>query len=243
MAEADDGLFLIDGEDAGTTPWEFSSVVDDGTCVFDLNDTAEQNGTYGYKALFDGASRNCYATLDLADPSTIYFRGYVKFSAGFAMGSTYENVNLFLLRDGTTDIIVFGAYCHDATELVRWWKISEVDGIAEETDATEFSLNVWHRIEIKFVAGTGSDGIVECKCDGTTLFGAADTGLSTSALAPDTLIVGGYEDRGQEPANGAYMYFDDIKAATGDWVGEYSEAGGGGSSIPAIMQYYRRLRA
>ncbi len=229
MAELDDGLFLIDGEDAGSTPWEFDSVIVGGSNTFALDVAAKNNGTYGYKASFVGSppDRNSRGIKTLSDPSTIYVRAYVFLSAGFAMGAAYENLQLLALVDGMTDIIVLGVYEHDGGELARWWKISEVGGVGEENDTTNFSLNAWHYLEIKFVAGTGSDGIVECRVDGTVLFGGADTGLSSSALAPDTLQVGAQADRGQEPVNGSFIYFDDIKAATDDWVGAYSDAGGG----------------
>jgi len=243
MAEADDGLFLIDGEDAGSTPWEFDSITNDGSCTFAIDATAKNNGSYGYKASYDGTNRNCYGVVNLSDPSTIYVRGYVYIPSAFEMGGTYETCVLFYLFDGTTDIIVLSAYCHGTTSMARWHKISEVSGVDEETDSvTNFSTDAWHYLEIKFVAGTGSDGIVECRCDGDTLFGGADTGLSTSALAPEALYVGNYSERGQEPANGAYMYFDDIKASASDWVGAYSEAGGG-VSVPVMQNHYRRLRA
>ena len=42
MAVETGGLFVIDGEDAGTTPWEFDSIVEPGTSTFALPDSAHQ---------------------------------------------------------------------------------------------------------------------------------------------------------------------------------------------------------
>ena len=229
MAELDDGLFLIDGEDAGSTPWEFTSITEPGSNVFDLNAGAANNGSYGYRAYFEGAEpdRNCRGDFTLGNLTTIYLRGYVRLSSAFAMPGDYEQVQLFGIFDANVDIINFGAYQHTGGTLQRWFKKSEIAGVNIETDATNFSLNTWHRVEIKFVAGIGSDGIVEIKVDGDTLFGGADTGLSSSALAADNLMVGSHADVGQEPISTNYVDFDDIKAADDGWVGAYSDAGSG----------------
>jgi hypothetical protein len=233
MAEADDGLFLIDGESAGATPWEFTAIVDDGTAAFALDGAAKQNGSYGYSATFDGASRNCYGRKALSDLAEIYVRAYVYIPSTFAMTITYTTVTILDLGDGSTIAINFGFYCHGSTVPARWkWK-SEVAGInTEATSTTNFSMDAWHRIEIHWVSA--ADGGMEILVDGTSIISDL-TGQNTSAIALDNLFVGNSEDGGGHvPAAGAVFYLDDIKASATGWVGAYSAAAGG---HPAMKRF------
>ncbi len=54
------GLFIIDGESAGSTPWEFDSLSEEGSNTVALAAAAKNNGDYGYKITFDGTSDYAY---------------------------------------------------------------------------------------------------------------------------------------------------------------------------------------
>jgi len=215
--ELDDELFLINGEDAGTTPWEFDSITNEGSNVFTLDSDATHRGTNGYSVTFDGTNNDCYAVkaFDVSQDE-VYVRGYVYIDSGFTLPE-YQTTQLLTIRDGSTllaDIrIRRGA---SGSGVPTQWQIRGQD-ITSTTSTTNFSLGAWHCIEAHWKAGTGADGGVELWVDGNSAFSEMDNNLTV--YSADDITIGTYWEA--VPANGDYLYFDDIKAST-EPIGAYN---------------------
>lgn len=239
MAEVDDGLYLIDGEDAGETPWEFDSITIAGDPTFALEAGAANHGSYGYRYTGtgdSGADDWAYGDVAVDDGTEFWVRFYVRLSDGCAGTGASRG----------TSILNVGAYLYflvksqaDSPYTLVTWRAS-LNGGSSADFATNFSLNTWHKVEIQLKESGAGEGGAKVWIDDDLGYDDMDqnwTGvLSTTSVGNH----GGGSAYGL--ANGSYIDFDDIKANTSGPIGDYPEAGGA-SIVPLIAQYYRRLRA
>ena len=76
MPELDDGVFLIDGESAGSTPWEWDSLTEEGTMTLALDPNADSgndgSGTNGYTMTGDGTNNIACGVYSFADQADFY---------------------------------------------------------------------------------------------------------------------------------------------------------------------------
>lgn len=214
MAETG-GLFILDGEDAGTTPWEFSSLVVGGTATFALDADAKNNGTYGYTAHGDGTNA-CYGKKSFAEQAEIYVRFYVYIPSTSSF-ATWDYPILAELIDGTdTTVWAFGV--HTTSGPAEWF--AKYDEASAQTSNTNFSVDAWHRVEIRFLSASSNGGI-QVWIDGDAVAALSDFDNNSSALVPDNLWIGSVT--AGKLGSGGEVFYDDIKADTSA-IGEYSGA-------------------
>jgi hypothetical protein len=106
-------------------------------------------------------------------------------------------------------------------------------------DATNFSTNAWHYVEIRYVQNATTGG-GQCWIDGDLVFDHLDHNCNTAL----TSIYMGCGYASAAPAGGQVIYFDDIKADTSA-IGAYSDVGGGGggTAVPIVIAQDRSRRA
>ncbi len=223
MAELDDGLFLIDGEGAGSTPWEFDSLVENAGNSITLDVAAKNNGTYGYKFNFGGtvSSYNNYGIKGIAEQSEIYSRTYVYIPTGTDVGTQYNTIGIMYFVNNGSTVCYIAMYGQNGSTADRWY-IRGPD-ITETIVNTNFSTNTWHYIEMRFKRGTSGDGIIQVWVDGDLIFNNTSVTHTGGLDYVDQVDLGAHETWG-EPT--AYYYQDDCKADNSP-VGVYSDAGGG----------------
>lgn len=220
MAESG-GLFILDGEDAGSTPWEFDSVTNEGSNVFSLQAGAKNNGTYGYSIVFDGINNDCYALKAFASAKNeVYVRAYVYIDSTLVIPA-WGVLGLFSIRDGTT--ILCKAWVRNNTgsaAVPNTWRVGGQD-LTTVLSATNYSTDTWHYIELHWKKGSGADGGAQVWVDGDSILNEFDNNLT--AYAADDIMIGTQFDA-LPAANGDFLYFDDIKADT-SYIGAYSDSG------------------
>lgn len=216
MAESG-GLFIIDGEDAGSTPWEFDSLTEEGSNTFALDVNAKNNGSYGYRATFDGVNDDCRGVKAFSEVNEIYARAYIYIKADLDLDATSRALTVFALYDGATRICRVDIKAGGGSATPIMWAFDDRDHSA--TSEINFSRGAWHYIEIHWKAGTGADGGGQFWVDGDLLFDSLD-GDHTAYLV-DEIRIGGMASTGYPDTNGDTIDFDDIKADT-SYIGAYS---------------------
>lgn len=231
MSETAD-IAVIDGEDAGSTPWEFASIFEGAGNSFTKDAGAAAHGDFGYKLLFGGANALTYGATAISR-TEIYGRGYVYISSGYAFGTSYDLSRIFLLRDASDNLLlsiaIKNAGSPGAAEI---WRIDGVDvGYVNESD--HFSTGEWHYIDFHWRAGSGSDGGAQVWIDGDSVLNKMDVDLSAYTA---TKFDVGPSYSCQKPINGDYLYIDDVLLSTTGPIGEYLEVGGYGGNAATIRQ-------
>lgn len=228
MAETG-GLWILDGEDAGSTPWEWTAITNAGSATFALDAAAKQNGDYGYTFDTNGTDlangRKAITPID-----EIYVRFYIFIPTGFTIGTgpgNYMNVAWF----NAGDEVKFGFAGAEGGVPTKW--VARV-GYDQTYPTTNFSLNEWHCIEIRYLKHASAGG-AEFWVDGDSA--ASDLDQAQNVQATNFYLGASYIS--DVIGAGDNIYFDDIKADTSP-VGAYSAAGG--LSIPIVERYYRGLR-
>jgi hypothetical protein len=229
MAETAD-IFVIDGEDAGTTPWEFDSLTEEGTSDFFLQGGAAHKGSYGYKLISDGSSDDTNGIKNVSNLTEFYCREYVWIPSDFTdtVGGPLSNyVPLLVLKDTTqgTEVAVLGFACQEGSPH-GWFAWNVLDDNYDGFDAS-FSTDAWHYIEI--YVQLDADAQIIMYVDGSQII--TYTPGDASMFEIDQVIVGSVFMAGGNAiaASGDYLYFDDIIADTTGPIGAYPEAGVGGS--------------
>lgn len=207
------GIFIIDGEDAGSTPWEFDSLTEDDSCTIALDSDAKHEGTYGYKILFDGVGDTAQGEYAFAEQTEMYVRFYIYIPSTFNLENTWDLEGTFHLLDGVSTLAQFGLSSMGATTPVRWAWAYE---FSWSYDDTNFATDTWHYVEIRFL-NDGASGGIEVWVDGDKI--GTDLDQDTSADKPDNMQIGGLA--GSISPNGDFFYIDDIKADT-SYIGAYS---------------------
>jgi len=219
------GLFILDGEDAGSTPWEWTSINNSGSATFALDGAAKNNGSYGYTFTPD-STNTAYGRKTFTAIDEIYVRFYIFIPTGFNVGTgAGEYVDVAMFNAVLSDEIRFGIYTTSGGVPNSWrfWV-----NYTPQYSTTNFSLNSWHRIEIRYYkyASTGGG---ELWIDGTSVLSDYDQTISAQASS----FYLGCELATSAPGAGDVLYFDDIKADTSP-VGAYSSPAGW-TNMPAAL--------
>lgn len=233
MAETG-GWFVIDAETGDESQFS-SSPTEEGSNTFEASADAKNNGSYGFKLYFAGSDDECYAVKTFDGAKTdVYVRAYVNLNSP-TIGQ-YESVFLLTIRDGATRLAYVGANkgTSDTGNPTRW--IIGGQSLDGGVSSEGFALSSWLRIELRWYAGSGgADGGIQCWVDGQLAYSEFDTDLT--AYAADDVLVGN-DFNGTAPSEST-IYIDDIKA-DGSAIGEYSDAGAGGSIVPIVLNMRRR---
>lgn len=238
MAESG-GLLIIDGEDAGSTPWEFDSLTEAGSNTFALDGDAANNGSYGYKATLDGSNADAHGVVAFGSAqSDIYVRTYVYISSGLSVGDGGYNYLSFLYisdsagGEGNT-CAFFAVRNYGGNEVAHWYVGG--NGASDVSTATNFSVGAWHYVELHYVEDASVGGI-EAWVDGTQIVDDIDqdsSGRSASRIYAGAGPVGaGVIDDAAD-----FIYIDDLKADT-SYVGAYSASSA--NAVPILLNQRRR---
>ena len=214
------GLFVIDGEDAGSTPWEFTAVAAEAGNTFALDATNPNHETNAYRASFGGTNEQAYGRKVTGSNYTdVYFRGYVFIPTGASVASAWQQVSLFHLCDDN-DVYYQARLCAQGNGdgLLYQWSFRTAGGTINSSNGTNFSLNAWHLIEIHWKAGSGTGG-AQVWIDETLVFDDL-TGTETGDV--NYFLVGSYGT--DVPVDEVDIDFDDIKADE-SYIGPYSAGG------------------
>ena len=74
-------ILVIDGEDAGSTPWEFDSITEEGDCDFSLQAAAALHGANGYRYTGSLSYDYGFGSIAIASQTTLYGRFYIKINS------------------------------------------------------------------------------------------------------------------------------------------------------------------
>ncbi len=223
-------LFDIDGESGGATPWEWTSVTNEGSSTFALDAAAACHGTAGYRATSDGTATNeAYGRIDFTASAHTYVRGYFKLSSD-AVTSAGAKIFLLSLWVGGTYVFYIAAEGSsvDPYPPYRWY--INLDGTID-ADTTTFSLNAWHYIEMHHY-NHAVDGGAEVSVDSTqltTTLGAGNERVLTRCHAGAynrNLTVGTID-------------VDSVKGQTTGPIGPVAC----GTIVPQVFSFYQRLRS
>jgi hypothetical protein len=217
MAESG-GLWILDGESAGSTPWEWTAITEGGSATFALDAGAKNNGSYGYKFTAN-ASDDAYGRKAITAVDEIYVRFYLFIPTGFNVGSGGgESCFIAMFNAVLGDEVRFGIGSSIAAGEPTAWNLWV--NYTNNTSTTNFSLNAWHYIEIRYLKHASTGG-GECWVDGTKIVSDLDQAIAAQA----TQFYLGCQYQTSDIGAGDYLYFDDIKADTSQ-VGAYADAGG-----------------
>lgn len=231
MAETG-GLWIINGESGASPHWEWNEITESGTATITQSATAVNNGSNGYLFTSNGTD-TAYATKTFSAIDEIFVRFYIFIPTGFNVGVGSENVYLASFNGRGSDCVSLFGFNTSLGTPVKWiYKTN----YAYQESTTNFSLNAWHYITLSYLKAVdvgGGQGWV----DGDLVFTDLNQTIADQATV---FYLGPWEITAAIGASDA-LYFDDIKADTA-YVGAYSDAPTG-TSIPVIMNHYRRLRS
>ena len=236
MAEAAGDIFGPINAETGDTS-QFNSTTVEGTGTFDAHADALAHGSYGFRAIADGANNEFRGNITLSDLTEIYFRVYFNIDPNMLLPAS-GGAFVCALMDGFTTLLRFGPRnSTGGAAAPNQWYISG-QGMSSGLPTTNFSVGAWHYVDVHWKAGTGpADGGAVVLIDGDQAFD--DINNDVSAYAADGLRVGITD--ASVLAEGDYVYIDDILGKTTGPIGVYTEAGAG-AAIPILAHYYRMMR-
>ncbi len=225
--------WALDGEDAGSDPWEFDSIVEvDDTFALDANNP--NNGINGYREISTGiANDRAYGikTWTNTDKTEYWVRFYVYIPSGQDLNQATFMLEIAMFFDGASEIGSFGVRGNGQVVPNEW--VSNYRGFTSNS-STNFSLDTRHRIEIQHISD-GAAGGLRFYVDGVSVHQNQDQ-ADTDFF--DTLHLGVVNAPTYFEAAG-YIDFDDI---VGDVTqpGAYSDDAPGppptGNPVAQIMQ-------
>jgi len=221
FAEADNGLFLADAEPAGGVG-DFDDTSVEGAMTITGIVAAKNNGDYGYKINYDGVNDQAWGRFSsLGDLTELWVRMYVYIPSSLTPEAAWRQLYFGGIYDGNTYALWFGVESESTPTWYTW--ILRVQGQAIQKNATNFGMDEWHRVEAHWISDDTNGGGT-LKVDGDVAI--TDENQDTSAYAIDNCRFGSVYSGSIMPESD-YFYFDDVKGSSVDWVGPYSEAGGG----------------
>jgi len=216
VAETAD-IAVINGEDAGTTPWEFDSISAETGCVFELDVAAALHGSSGYKHVNTGNNEYAYGTKAITEQTEFYIRFYLQLNDVITQYGGSQPI-FIALTDGGVTKFHFGAITNGSTKAAESWRYNR-NGIYL-SDATNFSENVPHYVDMYFKAGSGANGVFTLWVDSTEI--ESITGQDYSAIAIDGIKVG--QVNASVTVDSGSVYIDDILLSTTGPIGPYPGA-------------------
>ena len=180
------GLFIIDGEDAGSTPWEFDSLSEEGGNTIALDAAAKNNGDNGYKITFDGSGDFAYGIKGHVAQTELYVRLYIYIPSSLQFNSSFDVQSVLEMRDSVS--VCKMGFRSGATQDPAQWSMSW--RFTDTFSSTNFSMDTWHYIELRFLKdNVGTSGGAQMWVDGdliaTDLDQAAD-------YDPDEMRIGAH---------------------------------------------------
>ena len=226
MAETAD-IAVLDGEDAGTTPWEFTSIVEEAGNGFDLDAAAALHGDYGYKVSFGGSNDAAYGKEPMVSVDPCYIRCYFSFPVAdypFSTEATLKKFRLFRAVDASSNVL-FELWFRANQSAAQIYQIGYGDNTTSYAitlpEAVDIPLGMSHFVDVGYKKGLDDSGQVEFRLDGNTFYTKA---ITTSKNSLELRIGSTYAEA--NPANGEYFYLDDLLVSTTGPIGGYSEAAG-----------------
>jgi hypothetical protein len=220
-------IAVIDGEDAGTTPWELDSLTEDAGNTFTLSAAAALHGSGGYKMdIAPGpGGPQCFGERTFTGTNDIYERFYFYIPSWNQTDG--QNTRYALIRDGTTRLVTFYLYWHSASSTFGVYCIIQHGGgsaaIYNNIAGSDISLNTPYYIDVRYKGGDAATGGGEIWLNGASK--GSNFTLNTSAYQPDRAQLGTYYYSGVTCPTGT-IYFDDLLLSTTGPIGAYSGAEG-----------------
>ena len=232
MGETAD-ILVIDGESGGSTPWEFDSITEDGSCVFQQSSGAAIHGSGGYEAVptNNNTDNDMYGTKSFSSQSDMYLRYYFKVSSdwvcsddeGFYVRPLYENIYYTILLLFKYDLAntAFGVnvYFRDTSGAVL---------LTERLEENVIYRGTSYCFEFRYVSHASTGG-ASFWLD--QVLQDSDYTKDTSTFTPNILTPGIQGFYGSPTITAGKLYFDDIVLSTTGPIGAYSGPTGGGGSI------------
>jgi hypothetical protein len=234
--EESGGLLIIDGEDAGSTPWEFDSLTEEGGNTFALDAGAAIHGSNGYKVTFAGSDTDCFAVKSFVAQTNVYVRYYINFAAWSA--ADFEIFQFAPIRDGTSNLIITRFTYRTATSKFNF-SVYFQHNAAQPSVFNEnglIDINKEYCIEVQYKKGGIGTGGYSIWVN-EILKGSDFTTYDTTNYDPDNVQIGC--DALNIPDAGSIIYFDSIRVDT-SYIGAYSVGVGGGQSVFAAEILIRR---
>jgi hypothetical protein len=233
--------WTLDGEDAGSTPWEFDSISSPSS-TFALDSTNPNHGTYAYRFTSDASEGEAYGQYAWTntDKNEYWVRTYLYIDPDMSLAAGYS-ANYFMGGfDGGTYLFRIGFRSGGAGPPTEWYCAYKYSGSSSNTN---FATGTWLRVEVKFVT-SGTVGGYALYVDGDLVI--SDLDQDTSGEYWDTMRLGLYDNNRQ--SDGDYIDFDDNVGDTSQ-PGVYSDDAGGisgtsadgtsyGDSVIALMTAY-----
>jgi hypothetical protein len=212
--------WTLDGEDAGSTPWEFDSVTSPSS-TFALDSTNPAHGTYAYRFTADASEGEAYGTYTWTntDKDEYWVRCYMYIDPDMSMAAGYSANYFMQLRDGGTQVVRLGFRSTAVGAPSEWYCAYEFSGSSSNTG---FALGTYLRVEVKFVVDDTNGGYV-LYIDGVEAI--SDLDQDTTGKYIDTMNIGLYDN--SRCAEDDYIDFDDIVGDTSQ-PGVYSDDAAGG---------------
>jgi hypothetical protein len=218
MAETG-GLWIIDGEDAGSTPWEWSTITNGGSATFALDASAKQYGDYGYLFTSNGLD-DAYGRYNFTARDEIYVRFYLFIPTGFNIGTgAGEQMYIAMFNAVLGDEVRFGI--NTKAGGVPFSYILWVNYVSNYSADDTVTLNAWNCIEIRYLKHATAGG-AELWINGSKLISDLDQAIAAQA----SQFYLGCQYQTSAIGAGDNLSFDDVKADTA-YVGAYAAAGGG----------------
>ncbi|HSW80705.1 MAG TPA: hypothetical protein VLG47_08050, partial [Candidatus Saccharimonadales bacterium] len=178
-----------------------------GTLTYDT--TTVRNGKYSFKGVT--STQQAYDQTTIPSSSTLYAREY------FNVTSLGNPTQLMDLGSG-----VLGSGTHLYVKLGASGNLCYVyNGGADQCSATAPSTSAWHKLEVKYVAGSGANGTLQVYLD-NTLVTSGSNALNTTTGAW-TFNVTNFS-LGTNVNSTATVFYDDVAldtVATGDSASAY----------------------
>ena len=200
------------------TEWDSKTEEGSNTLAISTTEAHVHAGTNGAIIDFDGTNNGCWAEKAVSDQDEMYCRVYVKANAAFAADGTYKPVIFLELKDGVQFLARVAIRSTAAVDTFVWYAQYWTGiGTTTLTIPDGASLDAWHLVELHWTAGTGADGGIELKVDGTSL--DSDFSGAMPDARCDTIRVGASSAGGAVPTDASELYFDDFASDDTSWVG------------------------
>jgi hypothetical protein len=216
-------IAVIDGEDAGTTPWEFDALVEEGSNTLALDASAKNNGVSGYKGTLNNNNDRCYGVKSLSG-ADVFLRSYVYFPSSdypYSQSETPRIGKWFSIRSSTQELAAIWLSFGSGGITKYRFSYYYTEATSEELSGA-LSLGAWHYIELHYKVHA-LDGIAELLIDGEEIISIPELNTGGNIIASAWLgqYYGYYPG---DITNGEYFYLDDIVANTTGPIGPYAES-------------------
>lgn len=219
MAETAD-IAVIDGEDAGADPWEWDSITEQAGNDLSLDASAKNNGSYGYKYSWGGTNEILVGNKSLAGNDFCYAREYFYLPSGNYpyVGSALTRTAYWSRIEAPAGAILVGVRVGMSSTGAAITTINYRDTAARTiVTAKILTTDTWHYVDYYYKVHA-TEGAIAVWVDGIGLGSAGD--LDTSGNTIDEFKCGiNYST--VNPANGEYLYIDDVLLSTTGPIGEY----------------------